>query len=172
MVKAMAKPKAIASADASADAVDPWVVRASGDDLLTHPGASKDRGEQRRPTLCRLVGIHLARGDSEASITAMVEAWASRCEPPLEAHQWEPHVQGLMAKEQAKQEARGRTRPTSPAPSGISPSGIIEYRDDSVVPPEETICQETNSPSAPASELVSSELVSSGQFSDADQGGR
>jgi hypothetical protein len=89
-------------ANPAGEAPDPWVVRAAGPDLLTHPGCDKGKGERRRPTLCSLVGVHLARGDSPASIDAMAEAWANRCSPPLEREEWEPHVARLIAKEKAK----------------------------------------------------------------------
>ncbi|MBY0514064.1 MAG: bifunctional DNA primase/polymerase [Gemmataceae bacterium] len=114
---------------------DPWVVReADGDDLLTHPGSPEGT---RRHTLCRLVGVHLARGDSEPSILAMAEAWAGRCTPPFT--DWHKHAVGLMAKDAAKG-VRLTTplplRPSPAKPSAIRPSPIVEYRDDSLVPPE------------------------------------
>jgi hypothetical protein len=76
---------------------DAWVVGAAEDDLLTHPGSPE--GERRR-TLCRLVGVHLARGDSEGTIYALAEAWALRCLPAFD--EWRKHVDGLLRKEEAK----------------------------------------------------------------------
>jgi Bifunctional DNA primase/polymerase, N-terminal/Protein of unknown function (DUF3987) len=96
------KPKAKASADAFCPlqepvADDPWIVQAACLDLLSHPGAPE--GERRR-TICQLVGVHLARGDSAGSIVAMAQAWASRCAPPLE--EWRTHVDGLLRREAGK----------------------------------------------------------------------
>jgi hypothetical protein len=85
------------SADAKAVA-NPWIVQAScEEDLLKHQGSPEG---ERRKTLCRLVGVHLARADSEASILTMAEQWAERCTPPFD--EWEKHVDGLMKKEQDK----------------------------------------------------------------------
>jgi bifunctional DNA primase/polymerase-like protein len=107
--KAEAKGKAEAKADA-----DPWIVKEACADLLTHPGCDKDKGEHRPPMLCRLVGVHIARDDSPNTIYALAEAWASRCNPPLE--DWRKHVDGLLRKEEAKAEAV-RMTPLSPPPS-------------------------------------------------------
>jgi hypothetical protein len=113
------KPQASAKASTNAD---PWTVRAGGDDLVSAPGAEPGR---RRPTLCRLVGIHLARKDSESSIWAMAAAWAKRCTPPLEPEEWEPHVRRLIAKEEAKQEARAEARAEAERRTPLSPpSGV------------------------------------------------
>src|SRR5581483_5608786 len=79
---------------------DCFVVLPDGEDLLTHPGADRTKGERRRPTLCRLVGVHANRGDSEVSIRRMAEAWANRCVPPLD--EWPKHVDGVLRKEAAK----------------------------------------------------------------------
>ena len=109
------KPKPLAGAAAD----DPWVVRPAGDDLLTHPGAASKKfgGTEGRPNvLCRLVGVHLARGDGERTIFQLVEAWASRCTPPLERHEWEPHVRGIINKEKGKQKAVRIAGETTRAP--------------------------------------------------------
>jgi hypothetical protein len=90
------KPKA--TAKASAQAIEsPWAIQEACPDLLTHQGSPKG---ERRKTLCQLVGVHLARGDSEASIMALAKAWAERCTPGFE--EWQKHTDGLMAKEEAK----------------------------------------------------------------------
>ena len=88
---------------------DGWTVQAAGADLLTHPGATAraQGGEGRRPTLCRLVGLHLARRDSPSTVMAMAEAWAERCTPPLD--DWATHCGHLIVKEQRKAEEE-RTR--------------------------------------------------------------
>jgi len=119
----------------AADADDPWIVRASNPDLLTHPGSS--HGE-RRETFCQLAGIHLARGDSEASVRAMAEAWAMRCTPTFDGKpnpddHWEKHLAGLLAKEAAK--AMKMTTPHAPLPYTVSVS-IAEDRSDTILSPE------------------------------------
>jgi hypothetical protein len=102
-----------ASAEATAEADDPWVVQEASADLLSHPGSPEG---ERRKTLCQLVGVHLARGDSNGSIKAMAEAWASRCSPPL--GEWEKHVLGILRREALK-----LTTIPSPLPSaGLSVS--------------------------------------------------
>lgn len=60
------------------EAESPWVVKAACADLLTHPGSPE--GERRR-ALVKLAGVHLAIGDSESTVYALVEAWAARCQP-------------------------------------------------------------------------------------------
>jgi hypothetical protein len=86
------KPKASASTEGEAD--NPFVVKPAPPDLLWHQGSPEG---ERRLTLCKLVGMHLARGDSEASIMAMAEAWAERCTPPF--YEWQKHVRLLWAKD-------------------------------------------------------------------------
>lgn len=49
-------------------------------DLHTHPGT--DAG-QRNETLARLVGVHVARGESQEELLLPALAWAERCLPPL-----------------------------------------------------------------------------------------
>jgi Bifunctional DNA primase/polymerase, N-terminal/Primase C terminal 1 (PriCT-1)/Protein of unknown function (DUF3987) len=49
-------------------------------DFTTHAGEEEGK---RNDTLCRLVGVHLRRGDSPATVEALALAWAQRCEPPL-----------------------------------------------------------------------------------------
>ncbi len=57
------------------------LVMGSGDveDLSTHPGESEGT---RNQTLIRLLGIHISRGDSPATIEALAMRWADRCRPP------------------------------------------------------------------------------------------
>ena len=50
-------------------------------DLASHPGASEG---SRNAEFCRMLGIHLSRGDSPATLDeALAYAWASRCSPAL-----------------------------------------------------------------------------------------
>ncbi len=76
---------------------NPWVVLPADPDLPTHPGSPEG---ERRKTLCRLVGVHLARGDSEGTIYALAEAWAARCRPAFD--EWRKHVDGLLRLDRAK----------------------------------------------------------------------
>jgi hypothetical protein len=57
------------------------VVRPAAEDLTTHPGAGDG---QRNDTLCRLIGVHLARGESAEDIEPLALDWAGRCSPPLD----------------------------------------------------------------------------------------
>lgn len=104
---------------------NPWVVRPLGDDLLTHPGSPKG---ERRKTLASLVGVHLARGDSTASVTALAAAWAAKCTPSFT--EWQKHVAGLIAKEEAKN--RDRTTPSFLPPQRIL-VGVEEDTSDSLL---------------------------------------
>lgn len=56
-------------------------VQVSGEDLETHRGACEG---QRNAVLCRLIGVHLARGDDPNDIEALALAWAERCSPPMD----------------------------------------------------------------------------------------
>ena len=76
---------------------DPWLMRASGDDLSTHPGCPW--GEQT-DTLCHLLGIHFARGDSPKTIEELAASWAERCNPPFIG--WKKHYEGIRRKEEEK----------------------------------------------------------------------
>jgi Bifunctional DNA primase/polymerase, N-terminal/Protein of unknown function (DUF3987)/Primase C terminal 1 (PriCT-1) len=49
-------------------------------DFTTHAGEEEGK---RNDTLCRLVGVHLSRGDSPATVEALAMAWAQRCQPPI-----------------------------------------------------------------------------------------
>jgi hypothetical protein len=95
------KPTPSASAPAN---VDSWVVQEACADLLTHPGSLEGI---RRKTLCQLVGVHLARGDSPGTIYALAEAWANRCSPAFD--EWHKHVAGLLRREAGKVTTTGST---------------------------------------------------------------
>jgi hypothetical protein len=49
-------------------------------DLASHPGAGEGK---RNDKLCHLLGVHLSRGDSPATVEALALAWAQRCDPPF-----------------------------------------------------------------------------------------
>jgi hypothetical protein len=72
-------------------------------DLATHQGAGEG---ERNATLCRLVGVHIDRGDSRASVLAMAIAWAKRCTPPYGEGDVEKSVGNLFAKAESKGEYR------------------------------------------------------------------
>ena len=57
---------------------------AAASDFSSHPGA--ERGTQN-DTMCRLLGIHISRGDSPATVEALALAWAARCDPPISEHE-------------------------------------------------------------------------------------
>ena len=70
-------------------------VQATGEDLTTHSGASEG---QRNATLCRLIGVHLARGDDPAEIETVAMEWAGRCSPPVEESEVLRTLDSLAAK--------------------------------------------------------------------------
>jgi hypothetical protein len=70
-----------AGANATADAAGDWVMgSAEPNDLASHPGSPEG---ERNQTLCRLLGVHVARGDSPRTVAALALAWAARCSPPV-----------------------------------------------------------------------------------------
>jgi Bifunctional DNA primase/polymerase, N-terminal/Protein of unknown function (DUF3987) len=99
------KPKASTPTEADT----PFTVKPTSPNLLSHPGSPEG---ERRLTLCQLVGMHLARRDSEASITAMAEEWAAKCSPPFE--EWRKHVEKLWVKDGGKVEALPEAKNETP----------------------------------------------------------
>lgn len=69
----------------------------SADDLDSHPGAEEG---QRNFTLCRLIGVHLARGEDESQIEGRALRWGDRCEPPVPAKEVLETLRSLAAKHQ------------------------------------------------------------------------
>lgn len=104
------KEKGVAASPAAFPLTLTWGDAAN--DLASHQGA--DEGE-RNATLCRLVGVHIDRGDSKPSVLAMATAWNKRCRPPDEDAAVEKAVASLYAKAQAKGEyqANGQNGHTS-----------------------------------------------------------
>jgi len=66
-------------------------------DLANHPGCGEG---QRNAILCKLVGVHLARGDDPETIEPLAMAWAERCSPPLEEAEVVRTLTSLAAKHQ------------------------------------------------------------------------
>ena len=50
-------------------------------DLANHPGAGEG---ERNAMLCKLIGVHLARGDDAEAIEPLALEWAERCSPPMD----------------------------------------------------------------------------------------
>ncbi|MFO1044789.1 MAG: bifunctional DNA primase/polymerase [Planctomycetaceae bacterium] len=50
-------------------------------DLANHPGVGEG---ERNAMLCKLVGVHLARGDDAEDIEPLAMAWGERCSPPMD----------------------------------------------------------------------------------------
>ncbi|QJW92517.1 bifunctional DNA primase/polymerase [Frigoriglobus tundricola] len=64
-------------------------------DLRTSPGAGEG---QRHDTLCKLVGVQLARGDREINVLEDALGWAETCEPPMEMSEVVRTVKSLATK--------------------------------------------------------------------------
>lgn len=64
-------------------------------DLRTSPGVGEG---QRHDTLCRLVGVQLARGDREVNVVEDALEWAEKCEPPMETSEVFRTVKSIAAK--------------------------------------------------------------------------
>jgi hypothetical protein len=72
-------------------------VQATGEDFATHPGVGEG---QRNALLCRLIGVHLARGDDPDEIETLARAWAERCTPPLDESEVIRTLNSLATKHQ------------------------------------------------------------------------
>ena len=93
---------ATASPSRAVPAPDDGFVMGSSEpsDFATHPGA--ERGTQN-DTMMRLLGVHIDRGDSLATIEALASSWALRCSPPIPTNE----VQARLRWAEGKREARG-----------------------------------------------------------------
>jgi hypothetical protein len=70
-------------------------VQAEPPDLVSSDGVGEG---QRNATLCRLAGVHLARGDSLATVEALAKSWAEKCTPPMTEDEVERTVRSLWRK--------------------------------------------------------------------------
>lgn len=79
----------------------PMVMKLSGpaSDLTNSPGAGQG---QRHDALCRLVGVHLARGEAVEKVEASALEWGSQCDPPLGSAEVVRTVRSLAAKHQVQ----------------------------------------------------------------------
>lgn len=57
-----------------------FTVPQAKEDLTNHPGTPEG---ERNATLCRLVGVHLARREAIEDIQVKALEWSERCDPPL-----------------------------------------------------------------------------------------
>ncbi|QJW92561.1 bifunctional DNA primase/polymerase [Frigoriglobus tundricola] len=73
------------------------IVPPASPDLANHPGAGEG---ERNATLCKLIGVHLARGDSAESIEPLAMAWRDRCSPPMSEAEVLRTLNSLAAKHQ------------------------------------------------------------------------
>jgi hypothetical protein len=83
-------------ASATSDSMTLTVQPATAD-LATHAGVGEG---QRNATLCRLIGVHLARGDDPEAIEPLALAWAERCSPPMDQAEVLRTLNSLAAKHQ------------------------------------------------------------------------
>lgn len=72
------------------------VVQAPPSDLENSPGVGEGG---RNDTLCRLIGVHVARQESLERIQALAIAWAKRCIPPFDEEKTVQTVNRLWSKE-------------------------------------------------------------------------
>ena len=71
------------------------------DDLHNHTGVGKG---QRNATLCRLVGVHLARGEGVEQIESLASAWGEKCDPPMLERDVLRTVRSLATKHERQQQ--------------------------------------------------------------------
>ena len=79
-------------------------LKVEGLDLSNAPGAGKG---ERNATLCRLAGIHLARGERVATIEPLALAWADRCTPAY-PHEEASKTLHTLAKKHAQRQPISR----------------------------------------------------------------
>jgi hypothetical protein len=72
-------------------------MQSAADDLTTHPGVGEGR---RNAKLCKLIGVHLARGEEADDIEPLAIAWAELCSPPLTEAEVVRTLKSLAAKHQ------------------------------------------------------------------------
>lgn len=85
-------------------------------DLRNSPGVGDG---SRNAQLCRLVGVHLARGDDEAEIEALALAWAQRCDPPMPESRVRDTLRRLRHKHQAAASTETHTPPSQTADESL-----------------------------------------------------
>jgi hypothetical protein len=66
-------------------------------DLANHPGAGEG---ERNAMLCKLVGVHLARGEDAEAIEPLALEWAERCLPPMDEEEVLRTLTSLATKHQ------------------------------------------------------------------------
>jgi hypothetical protein len=76
-------------------------VQAEPLDLVSSDGMGEG---QRNATLCRLAGVHLARGDSLATVETLATSWAEKCTPPMTEDEAERTVRNLWQKHRRSSE--------------------------------------------------------------------
>ncbi len=125
---------------------------AEPNDFASHPGA--DVG-MRNHTMCRLLGVHLSRGDSPATVEALALAWAARCSPPI------PEVEVLQRLKWA--ESKRKNEPTS------SEVGIVRsFADGDAVGEEQNQTQTPPNLSTPDAKTNDRAASASGSGTEAD----
>jgi hypothetical protein len=65
------------------------------DDLHSHHGVGEG---QRNAMLCKLIGVHLARGEDTDAIKPLAIAWGERCSPPMDEAEVVRTLDSLAAK--------------------------------------------------------------------------
>jgi hypothetical protein len=66
-------------------------------DLRNHPGVGEG---ERNAMLCKLVGVHLARGDDAEEIEPLALEWSERCSPPMDEEEVLRTLSSLATKHQ------------------------------------------------------------------------
>jgi hypothetical protein len=72
-------------------------VQSATDDLVNHPGIGEG---QRNAMLCKLIGVHLARGEDSDDIEPLAITWGERCSPALESSETIRTLKSLAKKHQ------------------------------------------------------------------------
>lgn len=75
------------------------IVGAGTPDLTTSPGVGKG---SRNATLCKLAGVHIARGEPLDDVEAAALAWGDRCSPPCSPKDVVRTVQSLWHRHHAR----------------------------------------------------------------------
>jgi hypothetical protein len=99
----LAEPAIVSPRLASVHCKNPGMtlkVIAGTPDLTTSPGVGQG---SRNATLCKLAGVHIARGEALPDVEAAALAWSDRCSPPCPAKDVRRAVKSLWFRHHAKE---------------------------------------------------------------------
>lgn len=97
------------------------------DEFSSHAGSTSG---ERRHTLWRLIGTHLARGDALESIKRQALEWGEKCDPPLSHNEIMKAVNGIANKDE-----RNRDANATPLPLVLCHENRADAQEQTELPP-------------------------------------